>query len=108
MKGPSKRRFDEIYNQGRRFRGDFLTLIVTPGQGLVGIATSKKLGAKPQRNRQKRRIRAMISTQMQPTTQDWVLVVGMKCLRTEYATLRIELTHLIGEANSWVGGSASS
>ena len=105
----AKLRFDEIYNQGRRFRGDFLTLIVSPGKGLVGIATSKKLGAKPQRNRQKRRIHAMLQTQANLlNTQDIVLVVSVKCQEVDHATLSSDFTQLMEEAQKWVGGLASS
>lgn len=43
-----------------------------------------------------------------PSNQDWVLVVGAKSIRVDFATLQGELTLLTGEANNWVGGSVSS
>ena len=79
-----------------------------PGNGLVGIATSKKLGSKPQRNKQKRRIHAMLQSEALSKTQDFVLVASFKCLKTDYATLNSELTQLMDEASKWVGGLASS
>ena len=42
------------------------------------------------------------------TTQDWVVVVSVRCLNADFATMQAELTHLTGEATNWVGGSASS
>ncbi len=39
---------------------------------------------------------------------DWVVVVGVRSLKVDFATLAQELTHLTEEANHWVGGSASS
>ena len=70
---------------------------MNPGNGLVGIATSKKLGAKPQRNRQKRRVYAMLQTQANLLdTQDIVLVASVKCKKVDLETLYADFTHLMG------------
>lgn len=41
-------------------------------------------------------------------TQDIVLVVSVKCQKVDHATLSSDFTQLMGEAQKWVGGLASS
>ena len=41
-------------------------------------------------------------------TQDIVLIASVKCQKVDHATLSSDLTHLVGEAQKWVGGLASS
>ena len=50
----------------------------------------------------------MLQTQALPSTQDFVVVVSVKCQKADHATLSADLTHLIGEAKVWVGGLESS
>lgn len=57
IKGPKKPRFEEIFKEGKRAAGSYCRMTALPGSGLVGIATSKKIGTTPQRNRAKRRLR---------------------------------------------------
>jgi hypothetical protein len=42
------------------------------------------------------------------TSQDIVLVCSVKCHKADHATLGSDLTHLMDEAQKWVGGLASS
>lgn len=43
-----------------------------------------------------------------PMNVDVVLVASVKCQKVDHATLSADLTHLMGEAQEWVGGLASS
>ena len=80
----------------------------------MGIATSRKLGTKPRRNYQKRRIveilRSLNLTDARDRlTQDLVVVVGVKAENANFATLHGDLTKLVEEANAtWAKESASS
>jgi ribonuclease P protein component len=58
--GPSKRRFDEIFETGRRVQGKLCRISSLPGEGKVGIATAKKIGNRPQRHAVRRRIQAAL------------------------------------------------
>jgi ribonuclease P protein component len=108
IKGPGKLRFDTIYNEGRRFRGDFLTLICLPGSGLIGIATSKKIGSKPRRNLEKRRVRALVQENPLFPHLDRVVVASVKSQQTDYATLREDLAKINKELAQWAKGLESS
>ncbi len=95
-----------MFNEGRRYRGDFLTLITHEGTGLVGIATSRKLGEKPPRNYQKRRVKAILQSLSTNPHQDWVVVIGIKAKDADFATLSADLAKLVLKV--WDDASASS
>ena len=99
IQGPSKKRFDEVYQTGRRFRGDFVTLIRSDGTGFVGIATSKKIGDKPERNFQKRRVKSILQSFQRTSAHDLIFVASIKAKGIKFETLRADLTQLIQEAN---------
>lgn len=98
IKGPPKLKFDKIYQSGRRVKGDFFTLIICEGSGFVGIATSKKIGEKPARNYEKRRIRSILQNFCRTKTCDLIVVANAKVKDAEFATLCSELTQLISGA----------
>lgn len=95
-----------MFSEGRRYRGDFLTLITTEGTGLVGIATSRKLGEKPPRNYQKRRVKAALQSLATNPQQDWVIVIGIKAKDADFATLSADMANLVKRV--WDDASASS
>jgi len=99
IQGPSKKRFDEVYQTGRRFRGDFVTLIQSDGTGFIGIATSKKIGDKPERNFQKRRVKSILQSFQRTSAHDLIFVASIKTKGIKFETLRADLTQLIQEAN---------
>lgn len=100
MAGPNKRRFDEIFQKGRRISDGLFRVRVLPGTGLVGIATAKKIGGKPRRNFVKRRMRALLALgEPWPTDLDGVIVVGPEVghlpfedLRTAWSGIRAKIT----------------
>jgi ribonuclease P protein component len=95
IKGPSKRKFDEIFQRGRRIKGDFFTLIVRDGVGFVGIATSKKIGEKPSRNFQKRRIRSILQQFQRTATHDLIVIANSRVNSADFETIHAELTQLL-------------
>jgi ribonuclease P protein component len=70
---------------------------------LIGVATSKKLGEKPQRNRQKRRIKAALAFSSKIESMDIVIVASGKTNQAEFATLQQECAQKIGEIERWGG-----
>jgi ribonuclease P protein component len=87
-KGPSKTRFEQIFSQGQRFRGEVCSIIFLPGTGLVGIGTSRKIGGKPRRNFVKRRIRAaVVESQLNLKSIDCVFMVGTRGVSEPYELL---------------------
>lgn len=58
MAGPSKKRFEQIYDQGIRVSGRLCRALGDRGTGKLGFATAKAIGNKPRRNRARRRFRA--------------------------------------------------
>jgi ribonuclease P protein component len=58
--GLSKRRFDEVFQEGRRIQTRYCRIVSLEGPGRVGFATAKTIGSKPKRNRAKRRLREAV------------------------------------------------
>lgn len=87
-KGPSKTRFEQIFSQGQRVRGEVCSIIFLPGSGLVGIGTSRKIGGKPRRNFVKRRIRAaVLAAGLDLQSLDCVFMVGTRGVTEPYELL---------------------
>ena len=86
-KGPSKRRFETILQDGLRVTGDPGRLFATTGTGLVGIGISRQLGSKPARNRQRRRVRAALQAISMKQDLDYVLVIGVKSASMPFGEL---------------------
>lgn len=73
--------------------------VLHPGTGLVGIATSKKIGGKPQRNHAKRRIRAAVQLNPEPPDArfDFVLVVSPGAVNAPFGRIQEEVRRLFAE-----------
>ena len=102
MNGPSKARFETIFAKGRRHSGPTLRLVVlSPGTGLFGVATSKKLGEKPPRNRQKRRVReAFRLGGGLPATVDGVVIASERVATVPFSALLDEARELLGRLDA--------
>ena len=75
--------FQQVFDNGQRIRGRFLTLLVAPGQSSrkrLGIVASRKLGDSVRRNRAKRLIREIFrrSAQHDDSTGADVVVIPRK------------------------------
>lgn len=84
-------------------------MIAQPGSGLVGFATSKKIGSKPQRNRAKRRAReAARKTNLDPRL-DYVVVVQAEAPTASFERLAEDLAKAIeGMRDRWASELESS
>lgn len=90
-RGLSKARFDEIYRDGKRAKGEFCRLIALPGEGRIGFATPKVLGSNARRNRVKRRFRAAVMKMVRPTNLDIVVAIAASADQIPFETLRNDL-----------------
>jgi len=59
-RGLSKRRFDEVFQEGRRIQTRFCRIVALEGTGRIGSAPPQRIGSKPKRNRAKRRLREAV------------------------------------------------
>jgi len=93
-----------------REAGRLLRLISLPGEGLVGIATSKKIGGKPPRNRAKRRVREAIRTSGGPIRNlDLVVIVNPSGAAAPFEALIQEWNELRARTETrWAEKLASS
>lgn len=92
QKGPSKQRFEKIFTEGMRASGPNLRVLRLPGTGFVGVATPKKLGARPRRNHQRRRLQVGFAQEIGPQpTWDVVLIAGSSLPSVTFLELRAEL-----------------
>jgi ribonuclease P protein component len=75
-------------------------LFFTVGTGSVGIATSKKIGSKPKRNRVKRQFREAIRIQFQliDSRLDYVLIVKTDASESSFERIQEETGNLFREA----------
>ena len=99
-----------VFAQGLRESGRFCRLIASSGEGLIGIATAKKIGAKPRRNRAKRRVREAIRPLAERNELlDSVVVVTVAALDCPFEDLQNELRELFGRMNArWAESLESS
>lgn len=109
--GLSKSQFEKLFKEGKRVQGDLVRLLALPGEGRLGIATSKKLGSKPARNRCKRRIREAFKAQ--PTRPenglDYVVVAFQASGQAPFQQIADELKRLTAELDQrWANELASS
>lgn len=109
LRGPSKKRFDELFQTGRRARGASLFVLSLPGTGLVGIATSKKIGGKPSRNHAKRRVQAILYVRESSCRQlDLAFVLNDRISKLGFQELKEEVERLLREATAqWEENSES-
>lgn len=87
--GLSKRRFDEVFQKGRRIQTRFCRIVALEGAGRIGFATAKAIGSKPKRNRAKRRLREAVrlSAAILPKNADIVFVGKASLAKAEWTAL---------------------
>jgi ribonuclease P protein component len=78
---------------------------VLTGQGFVGVATSKKLGGKPARNLQKRRVKEILQGSHNPSV-DLVVVISERAKSASFEQLRADIQSQL-ERISWESANAS-
>ena len=92
-----------MFREGKREGGETCRLLALTGTGLVGFATSKKIGNTPQRNRAKRRARACwraYSTRR--SNLDYIVLVTPQGAEAPFETLKNELgAHLDAMHRRW-------
>jgi ribonuclease P protein component len=107
VKGLSRARFEEVYSKGKRASGENLRIHALPGAGLIGIATSRRIGNRPMRNRQKRRAMEAVKG-MDLNGLDIAVTVKPSAGAKSLDELRDELRNLVMEIRArWADGSAS-
>ncbi|HMS53810.1 MAG TPA: ribonuclease P protein component [Fimbriimonadaceae bacterium] len=109
--GLTKSQFEKLFKEGKRVQGDLVRLLALPGDGRLGIATSKKIGNKPDRNRCKRRIREAFKAQ--PTRPhfglDIVVVAFEASANAPFQQIANEVSRLTSELEKrWANELASS
>ncbi|MGE0002465.1 MAG: ribonuclease P protein component [Fimbriimonadaceae bacterium] len=52
-----RKKFEEVFQQGRRANGRFARLCAQPGTGELGLTTARSIGSHARRNRARRRLR---------------------------------------------------
>lgn len=109
----SRREFLQIQNQGRKFRGRSLTLMVgkvVPPPGAtahvgtrMGYTVSRRVGNAVVRNRVRRHLKEMVRLQTQGLAQnlDHVLVAHPQAATCSTSQLRSDLNELLQRARSW-------
>jgi ribonuclease P protein component len=73
-----------------------------PGKGLIGYATSKKIGGKPQRNRAKRRYQEAVrlSKDCIERRLDYVVVVSPAGANAAFHEAKLEVEGLLRKVNA--------
>jgi ribonuclease P protein component len=111
LRGPSKPRFETIFTEGRRASGTLARVIALPGQGFLGISTSKKIGNRPRRNRAKRRFREAVrlDANIADPRLDYVLIVYDAGADADFGSIQEEVRTLFAKINErWAGELESS
>jgi ribonuclease P protein component len=86
--------FREAYDGGRKFVGRHMVLWLRTGEDAalrLGVVSSRRVGGAVERNRARRRLRALFRTErssLRPVATDLVLVARASCVRAPW----IELT----------------
>jgi ribonuclease P protein component len=111
LRGPSKTRFEKIFKEGKRSAGRLCRLTALPGTGYIGIATSKKIGNNPQRNRAKRRFREVLRElreRLNPCL-DYVVIALPSSTEARLTEISAKLRSMIENVNErWAAESESS
>ena len=72
-----------------------------PGQGLLGVGTAKKIGNKPRRNRQRRRVQSCFrNLNLPPTEWDCVAIARASVETAPFADLQAEAARLYDQCLS--------
>ena len=104
--------FVRIQKSGRRFRGQFLVLMLAPGAGTrtrVGFTVSRRVGNAVVRNRVRRLLRELVraaASEMAPR-YDYVLIAEPACKSAAFDQLREEVQWLLDKSNRWVSPRGS-
>ena len=78
--------------------GELARLNSLPGKGLLGVATSKKIGVTPKRNQAKRRFREAVRIQSLAFPQlDYVLIVKTDAANASFERIQLEVRTLFEE-----------
>jgi ribonuclease P protein component len=100
-----KKRADFLaLKSGKRFRGPFFLMsaaLNTAGEARVGYTVTKKQGNAVQRNRMKRRLKALVQLETEhfATNMDYVLVADASLLNAPHEALRAEMANRIQAAS---------
>jgi ribonuclease P protein component len=99
--GPSKARFESIYQGGKRVSTAHLRLIADRGVGKVGIATAKKTGCHARRNWVKRRIRECIASLESRLRNDldYIAIATPNVVEMDFGGLQSELGEAVIRMN---------
>ena len=109
-RGPSKSRFEVVYREGKRAAGNFCRISALPGKGFIGIATSRKIGTKPARNKVRRRFKEALRlcSDCIETRLDYVVVIGIAGAKASLPELTADARPLLTDLSlRWAKGSES-
>jgi ribonuclease P protein component len=109
--GPSKARFESVFQNGKRFATANIKLSADRGEGRVGIATAKKIGCHARRNWVKRRIRECIfSLESELRTDlDYILIATPNVVPMEFEAICGEVRDAVNRMNlRWAAELESS
>ena len=91
--------------------GEFARAAFLPGNGLIGFATSRKIGNTPQRNRARRRYREAMRANRDRINEglDIVVIISPKAAEATFPQLRSDAAVLLDRINArWAAESESS
>lgn len=98
MAGLSKARFEQVFQEGLRVQGAFCRLSGLKGTGLLGVATPKKLGCSPKRNRLKRRLREAVRLSGASREGLDVVIIGvLAAAEAPFEELKRDLSEAFGK-----------
>jgi ribonuclease P protein component len=107
--GPSKGRFETIFQEGFRAQGKFCRILFMPGTGMVGFATSKSIGSRPRRNLLRRRFQSAARDLCIPAEIDVVIQIKALARDASYQQVAADLAAAIETVRKrWAEESASS
>lgn len=108
LKGPNKARFEQVLQGGRVFRSPLFRVAWIEGSGLIGVATAKRIGCTPQRNRVKRRLKEAIRSHRSPvlSTVDSVWIASAMDVEPTMTELRNAVGSVIEKISGAWGGTS--
>ncbi len=98
--------YNIIYKYGKKTLGRYIIVYILANQleyNRFGIVTSKKIGKAVIRNKAKRRLRAIVSTNMDKikTSYDIVIVARYKIAGIDYKILNKDFIKVMGKSGLW-------